>query len=107
MHNTGLYNIAGALGIHLAVLVPYQTTRERQDIGKFKAPTRGTSRSRRRTYTTAAPRRSTMDSLTDEALVHDARFADPWGQGAWRQAVPLNQHQNQNFAASCTTRGSS
>jgi len=125
-HNTGLYNLAGALSYKPPNTGIYEITRRAEDVGKFKAPTlrnialtgpymhdgsiasldgvldhysaggrtivegpnRGVghdnvNKSRSvRGFTLSADQRADflafLNSLTDEELLHDPRFANPW-----------------------------
>jgi cytochrome c peroxidase len=125
-HNTGLYNLAGALSYPPPNTGIYEITRRAEDVGKFKAPTlrniavtgpymhdgsietldgvldhyaaggrtiaegpnRGighdnVNKSRSvRGFTLTAEQRADvlafLNSLTDDLLLHDSRFADPW-----------------------------
>jgi cytochrome c peroxidase len=129
-HNTGLYNLAGALSYPPPNTGVYEVTRRAEDVGKFKAPTlrniavtgpymhdgsietldgvldhyaaggrtiaagpnRGighdnVNKSRSiRGFTLTADQRADLlaflNSFTDDTLLHDARFADPWTQTA-------------------------
>jgi cytochrome c peroxidase len=125
-HNTGLYNLAGALSYPAADTGLYQITHEPKDVGKFKPPTlrniavtapymhdgsiatlaeviehyaaggrtiasgphRGIGHDNPNKsdavhgFTLTAGQKSDLlaflDALTDEPLLHDPRFADPW-----------------------------
>jgi len=130
-HNTGLYNLAGALSYPSPNTGIYEITRKPEDVGKFKAPTlrniavtgtlharrqrrdaRGGDRTLRRRRTDdcrgpeswhrprqpgqepdsprfcagAAEQRDDVIAflrcLTDEPLLHDRRFSNPWTTGA-------------------------
>lgn len=125
-HNTGLYNLAGAVSYPSPNTGVYEVTRQPADMGKFKAPTlrniartapymhdgsvatladviahyaaggrtitdgpnRGIGRDNpnksetvRGFAITSAERDDLiafLESLTDEAVLHDPRFANPW-----------------------------
>jgi cytochrome c peroxidase len=125
-HNTGLYNLAGALSYPPPNTGIYEVTGKSEDVGKFKAPTlrniavtapymhdgsiatledvlahyeaggRTISDGPNRGIGHANPNRSPtvrgftltpdqradliafLTALTDEPLLHDPRFADPW-----------------------------
>jgi cytochrome c peroxidase len=125
-HNTGLYNLAGALSYPAANVGIYEITHRPEDVGKFKAPTlrnisvtapymhdgsiatlpeviahysaggrtitdgpfKGIGHdnpnrsSSVRGFTIAPSDRddlvSFLESLTDDAVLQDPRFADPW-----------------------------
>jgi cytochrome c peroxidase len=129
-HNTGLYNLAGALSYPPGGLGVYDTTHLPSDVGKFKAPTLrniavtapymhdgsiatldevidhyaaggrtiaegplggvGHDNPNKsptvRGFTLTAEQRTDLKaflaSLTDEALLHDPAFADPWAPGS-------------------------
>jgi cytochrome c peroxidase len=129
-HNTGLYNLAGALSYPPPNTGVYEITQRPEDVGKFKAPTlrnialtapymhdgsiatledvvahyaaggrtiedgpyRGIGRNNPhksltvRGFTFSAEQREDLiaflRSLTDEALLHDPRFSNPWTSGS-------------------------
>ena len=129
-HNTGLYNIAGALSYPPPNTGIHEVTGKLEDVGKFKAPTlrnvavtapymhdgsaatledvvshyaaggrtidegpyRGVGRDNPhksptiRGFTLSAAQRADLiaflQSLTDEALLHDLRFSNPWISGS-------------------------
>jgi cytochrome c peroxidase len=128
-HNTGLYNLAGALSYPPPNTGIYEFTQKAEDVGKFKAPTlrniavtapymhdgsaatledvlehyaaggrtiadgpfRGVGRDNPhkspvvRGFALSADQRGNLiaflRSLTDDALLHDPRFANPWKSG--------------------------
>jgi cytochrome c peroxidase len=128
-HNTGLYNVAGALSYPSPNTGIYEVTGKPEDVGKFKAPTlrniavtapymhdgsiatledvlahyeaggRTISDGPNRGVGHLNPNRSPtvrgftltpeqradliafLTALTDEPLLHDQRFADPWPVG--------------------------
>jgi cytochrome c peroxidase len=130
-HNTGLYNIAGALSYPPPNTGIYETTHRREDVGKFKAPTlrniavtapymhdgsaatledviahysaggrtiadgpwRGVGHDNPlksptvRGFALTADQRDDLlaflRSLTDEPLLHDPRFSNPWKGTSW------------------------
>ena len=130
-HNTGLYNIAGALSYPSPNTGIYETTRRPEDVGKFKAPTlrniavtapymhdgsaatledvvahysaggrtiadgplRGVGHDNPlksptiRGFTLSAEQRADLiaflRSLTDEPLLRDPRFSNPWKGTSW------------------------
>jgi cytochrome c peroxidase len=125
-HNTGLYNLPGALSYPAPNTGIYEVTKQSGDVGKFKAPTlrniavtapymhdgsiatldgvldhyaaggrtiaegpfKGIGRDNPnrsptvKGFTLAPDQRADLiaflESLTDEAVLHDARFANPW-----------------------------
>ena len=126
-HNTGLYNIAGAMSYPAPNLGIYEYTSKREDVGKFKAPTLrnigltapymhdGSAKTLNdvldhysaggrtivgsanagegfhnpnkdpliRGFKLSAQERADLiaflESLTDDEVIHDQRFANPWG----------------------------
>ena len=126
LHNTGLYNLAGALSYPVGGAGLYDVTHDPRDVGRFKAPTlrniaitapymhdgsvvtldeaidhyaaggrtvldgpnRGVGRENPnksasvRGFAVTAEQRADLiaflQSLTDEELLRDSRFADPW-----------------------------
>jgi cytochrome c peroxidase len=129
-HNTGLYNLAGALSYPPPNTGIYEVSRNPEDVGKFKAPTlrniavtapymhdgsaatleeviahyaaggrtiaggpyRGIGHDNPnrsptvRGFTLGPEQRDDLiaflRSLTDDALLHDPRFANPWASGS-------------------------
>jgi cytochrome c peroxidase len=125
-HNTGLYNLAGALSFPASNTGIYELTHDARDVGKFKAPTlrniavtapymhdgsvatldqaiehyaaggrtvadgpyRGVGRDNPnksatiRGFTVTADQKADLiaflNSLTDQDVLHDPRFANPW-----------------------------
>ena len=103
-HNTGLYNLPGLLSYPQPNLGIYAHTGLAGDVGKFKAPTLrnvaltapymrdgpyagigsenpNKDRLVRRLSLSAQNREDLvafLRSLTDEELIHDPRFSDPW-----------------------------
>ena len=126
-HNTGLYNIAGAMSYPAPNLGIYEYTSKQEDVGKFKAPTLrnialtapymhdGSTKTLNdvldhyssggrtivgsphagegfhnpnkdpliRGFKLSAQERADLiaflESLTDDEVIHDQRFANPWG----------------------------
>jgi cytochrome c peroxidase len=126
-HNTGLYNIAGAMSYPAPNLGIYEYTLKQEDVGKFKAPTLrnialtapymhdGSAKTLNdvldhysaggrtivgsanagegfrnpnkdpliRGFKLSAQERADLiaflESLTDDEVIHDQRFANPWG----------------------------
>jgi len=129
LHNTGLYNLAGALSYPSSDAGLYELTHEMKDVGKFKAPTlrnvaltapymhdgsvatleeaidhyaaggrtvvsgpnQGVGRANPNksptlqgfplTSAERADLVAFLESLTDDQLTHDPRFANPWVAG--------------------------
>ena len=126
-HNTGLYNIAGAISYPVPNLGIYEYTSKQEDVGKFRAPTLrnialtapymhdGSAKTLNdvldhysaggrtvvgspyagegfhnpnkdpliRGFKLSAQERADLimflESLTDDEIIHDQRFANPWG----------------------------